>query len=1135
MIFARSFAMLSGVVLLFVGCAKEAPKSTPESLVWLDGNERKEVVKITPDTTKEKVKSIVDGKFEVEGKARFAVLYYLDQPAHREALVDWLSTHHAEILFESKTFGYLDAEIEAGDLLSLIETQGKIGLDNRSIYKIEVDDLKVKEKKEEGSKSSAKKSIALPAENTEYVGPVHSAGYGANVEKFKQDVASSLGIPVDQINGQGMKVAVYDGGMDLSRTDVFDERLKDFYIGEEKNWLTPKQTVEEYLKTAKLKNLPEELKTLEGNATVRFYTFNESSFSTDLNGDGQSKSEITVVVYESNKKNYARFKVHSKLTFGDEIEDFGVSLPVSKKTINLYTGKYYVRDPLNPSPSAVGLKFKKIESDLKIALVGIMTRSEHGIANLHMVGGNYSTEKNPYTQKQVTYQGVAPKVNFLAMQTWSLNNSDYGSRWIPLARSIIQAAEAKADVIDLDIYTPGTINAYDILSGVLCRVTYLTDSIPVIAAHNYGPLPNTVQSLAQSPCALGIGASHSVGAVKYSRRMGSVDPKYSSDDQVITAHYSGRGFGMNGLLKPDIIAPAYAYTAYGSSFIRFGGTSGATPTTAGAIALLKQAAKLKNKTLNLSQVRFLLQASSSAVDPDHLRDGYGYLDLAAAWNLFLNIKDTLEPLEMSGHKFLQFTGRPTVNNFAVTFSRLNVRGGLRAPVPMKIWLEWVKKDSNSPVEFLKIFDRVNQKVSQSITWDAPMPGESESVYFNFELDKKTWDALPVGEHIVILKAVREQYSNLSRAADFSMPIVITKGVDVAEKKFETKPLYAEQFETFYFNSIPGDTFLISGFSKCLGTPLSTSPELGTHSALGLVIDHEESYPHSSDVMNGYGPLSLVEGPIRVKSNSHLLRIAVARRSDFNCMGAMSGELLVKRIGIGVQSDFITFKSNADESMTLLGRANVELKSGDLNESNLSQGYSRSYTLRQPVIKVFKNITKGNSDVSFPAPLKLIRVYPYSGTSSLQGILYLEEDGKLKKQTSTSIFSHYSSGFSSISKQWGDGFLGPNFSDLSPNAVVHFTSFNALPYRYEMVLDSKYVESEVNWHEFNLPFIGANEIQLNYRIDLSAKLMAALKGYSGEVQVPIRLKQEYNPATGNGYVRVEEQELDEAVVSVPMAF
>ena len=998
----RSLFVLSlSMSLSLVACSKQSQTASPSSSSY----ERKLPAtafasKETTDTVAA-VKAAIEGtapapdNLKITGKARIGVLYYTDRPAHREAVLNWFKSNQGDVTFESQKFGYLEASLDWDHLGQLIATSGQMGLADPSMYKLELDSVSVNGK----NNNTPPQPDAIPgaeaqdlnAENSSYFGPVHSSGYGAHVDEFRTNAARDLGMNASDLNGKGSLIAVFDGGIDLSRTDVYGNRIRDFFVGEDESYITAEQGLADFMKAEGATATPKGLEDVATEASLRFVTLKEAPIPFDLNGAGTMNPSISVAVYNKNGHSEARFRPAKGLNFGDAVLDFGDAHKAGvPSTINLYTGRYYTRTA-PASPSAVAVKFKTdAASHILIAFVGVAPGADHGMSNLHMAGGDFTDGAG-----KVKYQGVATGAEFIGAQPWKIAEEDYGATWLSLARTITQSAEAGADILDLDIYTPGTRGGMDFLSRLLCRVTDKTSTVPVVAAHNYGPLPDTIQSLAQSPCVLGIGASHSMASLKYGRNDGAIDPALTTDDAVQTASYSGRGFGMNGMFKPDVISPAYGYTAYGQHFIRFGGTSGATPTTAGMIALLKQAARAKGVELNFEQVKFLLQGSSHAVDPAHVRDGYGFSDLAAAWELFKKYNDgksfNLNPFRLEGQVRIAFDGRPTQQNFALNLTRAsipasaNTLGSEDSAQAMRFSVDYAGASVNAP-HWLKFFDPAQGKQQEVLDWDAPMNGESQPLNFVISLSDADWAALPIGDHVAVIKGVRKSIAN-GRNIDFIQPVTFTKAAVVDETNLTINPLYSDEFQIFDIATRPGEHLIIQGTPQCSGSPAASSIAGQNASAPFFLIDNEASYEHSSEVMSTYSAMSLDPGAISVVAKKNVVHLAVVRYRLFNCDGPMTGSIMVRRLGF----DFNLASNGFTQSTTALkasASATFKLSAEALSSAELSRGVTWSIKKDTETL-VLRNVTQGPVQFTLPKGIQSVRVIAKDPTK-FAGILVEEK-------------------------------------------------------------------------------------------------------------------------------------------------
>jgi subtilisin family serine protease/WD40 repeat protein len=164
------------------------------------------------------------------------------------------------------------------------------------------------------------------------------------------------------------------------------------------------------------------------------------------------------------------------------------------------------------------------------------------------------------------HTGVAPDVQLMGAKV--LDNEGRGTNQSVLS-GLQWAAENGADIINLSLGGSQT-DAFNAIFEDL----HSLGIIPVVAAGNSGPEPSTIGSPGSHPLALTIGAT-------------------DVDDQV--APFSSRGPVRTDtgelIIKPDIVAPGVDIisTWREGGYAMASGTSMATPYTAGAVALIKEA------------------------------------------------------------------------------------------------------------------------------------------------------------------------------------------------------------------------------------------------------------------------------------------------------------------------------------------------------------------------------------------------------------------------------------------------------------------------------------------------------------------------------------------------------------------
>jgi hypothetical protein len=1068
---------------------------------------------IASDETRERVAAEA-AKPTVTGTARFGVLYFLDRPAHRLAVRSWLTKHNARIVFEDQGFGYLDAELAWADLKALVDTAGSVGLDESSLMKLELD-----------APTLAAKAAHAPEDggdggNTSLFGPVHSAGYGAHVAELRAEASAALGVDQATLDGRTSLVAVYDGGIDLSRTDVFQDRIRDFLVGEDRNYVRGETTLAQLEADEHLTAVPEGLEDLANEPSLRFVKLSETELAYDLNGSGAIGDDLAVAIYRRDGVPEARVRPMAGLPFGEGIGDYGTAHAARKPAIvDLYTGHAYVRAAVDPSPSAAAFKFRtEADGALAVAFVGTANGSDHGIANLHMVGGDYLDRATG-----TRYQGVAPGVEFLAMATWTTDGNNYGGQWLPLARNIINAARAKADVIDLDIYTPGVRGGSDLLQELTCRVTTATTAVPVVAAHNFGPLPDTVQALAASPCVLGIGAAHSVAAIHQAFNEASVDPALTADDDVQTAAYSGRGFALNGLVKPDVISPAYGYTAYGPHFIRFSGTSGATPTTAGILALLKQAARLDGVDFDLAEARFLLQAASRPVAPQRIRDGFGFTDAAATFRRLHAAVDqathtlTTSGFRLSGAPSVDFGGRPAANVIDVPLTRAVTGAAADGPEPMTFWIEYGGA-SPQDATWLKFYEASAGTTSATLAKDAPMTGESMTLRLYVDLDDAAWNALPAGDHVAIVKGVRTRLAG-GRAADFAMPVTLAKAARVEQTSLALDRLYVDQYQVFTVAAAPGDTFTLEGLTTCAGRPIAGGVAGVNADGLRLVIDHEAAYSHGSEVMNLYAPLTLTPAPVAFTARKSLVRFAVVRYAQLNCDGPIGGTVFVRHTGFAasVTSPLVTVDG---DDVRVSATATLTLTSGTLADRELARGLVWNVKAGRPAY-VLRQTIKDDTVLEVPEGTTRIRVVPTDTKRFQAALTVTAADGAVLQESQT--FGSDSGGFGSFNVDQGGKYTGLEVSSPVAGRKV-LVALGVGTATLELVVAAPQVEAKLTAEQDIAKWLARSSKTVALAAKAPGARPAALAGLTGtwavSLEVPYTIEESMPNSTGTaGYVPV----------------
>lgn len=224
------------------------------------------------------------------------------------------------------------------------------------------------------------------------------------------------------------------------------------------------------------------------------------------------------------------------------------------------------------------------------------------------------------------YMGVAPKANILGIKALDEYGGGSTSDIIAAISYIVETKNRyNTKIINLSLGTPAN-NTCD--KDPLCKAVDMAVKaglIVITAAGNSGPKEGTILSPGISRNVI------TVGAVDDKR---TIDP---SDDTI--APFSSRGPTIEGLMKPDIVAPGVNIKSLSNtkldSYSSLSGTSMATPLVSGSVALLL------NKYNNISPQEIKDKITSSCIDLKESKknQGAGMLNLKL---LFNDVQDKME-------------------------------------------------------------------------------------------------------------------------------------------------------------------------------------------------------------------------------------------------------------------------------------------------------------------------------------------------------------------------------------------------------------------------------------------------------------------------------------------------------------
>ena len=463
------------------------------------------------------------------------------------------------------------------------------------------------------------------------------------VDKLKEELKAE-GIEVD---GSSSTIAIFDTGLDIARTDIFQDRIVELHTIRETDFakMTDAQVVEEnginYL-VASIDGVSLKIEKTGVLATEREYLigyFSEKQFGLlgyenfDLNQDGQDNAIFPVVAFKNEQGLYNVYvNTNSTLTYGaagdDSIADENLLLDfnyVSKNIADRYVDnkqspvrsyyRYTTRLDVAKIAANRPIQFVKernkglvnlavlvrpnFELDAQGNLIAVNKQDELPLYHIGLAGfdvGHHGTHCAGIAAGD--FKGAA-QFSSGASKAKIVGGSLLGTGYTynDYFKMIQTVAENNKNVVFS--FSFGSNTAINLLGG---KTASFIDAIAkaygvafVKAAGNEGPGINS-HGNGTSQWTLDVANYYSSN----SRNSHGTDGEYLGDDKVFVSPSSSRGPMYEGALKPDIGAPGYVMSAVPMSIdmgskaqVGFGywpGTSMATPNAASVVALLYDAA-----------------------------------------------------------------------------------------------------------------------------------------------------------------------------------------------------------------------------------------------------------------------------------------------------------------------------------------------------------------------------------------------------------------------------------------------------------------------------------------------------------------------------------------------------------------
>ena len=250
----------------------------------------------------------------------------------------------------------------------------------------------------------------------------------------------------------------------------------------------------------------------------------------------------------------------------------------------------------------------------------------HGTHVAGIVAGNGSDSAQGW-------MGIAPGANIVNVRvigregTTNVSTVIRGIEW-----AVVNRRTYNIRVINLSLGGPTSSSYRNDPMVAAVEIAWHSGIVVVMAAGNSGPTPATIVTPATDPYGIAVGALDDNNTLT------------TSDDNI--PWFSSRGPTLDGLLKPDLVAPgrkivslralgSYLDNALtdrrtGTSYFRLTGTSMSSPVVAGTVALMLQ----KNPALTPNQIKNSLKVTARPVvsSTDLNAKGAGLVDAYGAVN-----------------------------------------------------------------------------------------------------------------------------------------------------------------------------------------------------------------------------------------------------------------------------------------------------------------------------------------------------------------------------------------------------------------------------------------------------------------------------------------------------------------------
>lgn len=436
-----------------------------------------------------------------------------------------------------------------------------------------------------------------------------------SLEQTKRDMNVDEMVKATGATGQGQIIAVIDTGLDPAHPDLqttstgapkviqYLDFTKDGKVDTRTKAAVESNSIEI---ENNILHLPAGL---SKGGVIHYGFWREATIPTeygpgfDLNGNGNTDDTFSVVVADSTKAGV----FDTVIVDTNRNNDFRDDIPL--KVYN--DGRKTARFTASENKQQFGFVLAKMKTDGSEINLGFDSNG-HGthVAGIAAANGKIA--------------GVAPGAQLMILK--AVGGSGGEDDWSSIGEAVNYAANHGAKIVNLSLGIVGDDSAGKNGANLLLQTLMELKGVNfVVAAGNSGPGLGTLNTPADTDGVISVGAY-------ISPAMWKQDYKWNVSKESLW-FFSSMGPRLDGAMMPVVLAPGSAVSAspWGEYRLREG-TSMAAPHTAGAVALLLDAAARSRISTTPATVRQALEAGAKPIGNfSEVEQGYGKVDLLNAW------------------------------------------------------------------------------------------------------------------------------------------------------------------------------------------------------------------------------------------------------------------------------------------------------------------------------------------------------------------------------------------------------------------------------------------------------------------------------------------------------------------------